>query len=444
MKPFLAENRRLLLLTIPLIANYFVEGCPGFINNAMIAHLSQQALAAGAIVSTAFTSLLLFFYGVFNAVATLISHHSGAKAIKPVGEVVKDASLLAVIFSVILLILMAFGPTLLHLAGQPEAIIILAKPYIHGLMFAVVPDFMSMVFWQFFLGLGKPKITLVSSLLYVPISIGANYVLMFGHLGFPALGMLGIGLGTAVGFWLLTLGQIIYIIYHPEYRRYFSGWFTSLGGKHLKPLMKVGLPMGVMFTIDLSFIAIVAFMVGHINITLLAAQQIGLQALSLVMITIAGLTQAISIRLGHTWGAKAYGDAPMIGLTGFIHSFVLALLCALIFWIKPMWIIGIDFNLYDANNALVIQLATGVLMVMGFYLLANSLRYAAFALLRALKDTHFPAACSFFGFYGVTLGIGYPLLFHWHGSLIQFWCLATASTFFMATAMVWRFMLKIR
>lgn len=444
MKRFISENKQLLALALPLIINYIIEACPNFINNAMIAHLGPQALAAGAIVSTSFSSLLLFFYGILVAASTLISHYHGAKETRSIGFVVRDASILALIGSAIMLIIMSFAPVLLHLAGQSPALIAIAMPYVHGLMLAVIPDFISMVFWQLFLGIGKPKVTLISSLSYVPINLIVNYALVFGHFGLPKLGMLGIGLGTAIGYSLLAIGLGIYILYHPHYRGYFKRGPAKTNVWHIKSLLRIGFPMGAMWTIDQSFFTVAAFLAGMLSVSLLAAQQIAMQITSLIMMTVAGLTQAISIRLGHIWGAKDYQYAPMIGITGIINTLLLTLIGSLVLWLWPLRIIGIDFDIHNPANLNIIEDAKPLLFIFGFYLLANALRFAAFALLRALKDTYFPAFCSLLGFYGVALGLGYPLLFYWHLSINAFWLLATCVVFIMALLMLWRFRWYLR
>ena len=444
MKRFLSENKKLLTLALPLIINYMIEACPNFINNAMIAHLGQQALAAGAIVSTSFSSLLLFFYGILVAASTLISHYYGAKEMQSIGLVVRDASVLALICSAVMLIIMSFAPSLLHMAGQSPALIAIAMPYVHGLMLGVIPDFISMVLWQLFLGIGKPKVTLISSLSYVPINLMVNYALVFGHFGLPKLGMLGIGLGTAIGYSLLAVGLGGYALCHPIYRHYFKGSSNGTNIWHIKSLLRIGFPMGAMWTIDQSFFTAAAFLVGMLDVSLLAAQQIAMQITSLIMMMIAGLTQAMSIRLGHTWGAKAYQNAPMIGITGIMNALLLALIASLVLWLWPLQLISVDFDIHNPANLKIVEDAKPLLFIFGFYILANALRYAAFALLRALKDTYFPAFCSLIGFYGIALGLGYPMLFYWHVSINHFWLLATGVVFIMALLMLWRFKWHLR
>lgn len=444
MNAFLKENKQLLILALPLIVNYFIEGCPNFINNALLAHLGQDQLAAGAIVNSAFSGVLVFFYGLLSAASTLISHHYGANEKRQITEVMRDVSLIAIVCSLALFTLLFYGTDLLSWAGQPPALIKLATPYLHGLMFAVIPDFATMVLWQFFIGLGRPNVTLISSLLYVPINILANYALMFGHFGLPALGMFGIGLGTSVGFWALFVGFFIYIFYHREYRQYFTNFLTKSERKHIKSLLALGLPMGSMWWIDTSFTMFAAFFAGKLGTTLLAAQQIGIQVTGLAGIVMAGLSQAITVRIGHTWGAKQYDSARLVTYIGFLFSFIVGLLFSSIYWFKPLWIIGIDFNIHDPRNATIIQLGSAFLFVFGFYQLANSMRYALFAVLRALKDTYFPALCSLVAYYGIATGLGYPLLFHWGGNLFQFWYLASFSVLLIIIAMYWRFTYRVK
>lgn len=431
----LKENKQLLILALPLIINYFIEGCPGFINNAMMAHLGQTELAAGAIVSTAFTSAVVFFYGLLSAASTLISLHYGAKEKKEIGEVVRDACVISIFCSVLLLVLLGYGDKFLLSVGQSPALVGLATPYLHGLMFAVIPDFGTMILWQFFIGLGRPKVTLVSSVLYVPLNIMANYILMFGKFGFPKLGMLGIGLGTAFAYAVLLVGFMVYILYQPQYRCYFNKVLLSFGNNHIFSLVKIGLPLGFMWMINMSFNIFASIFAGKLGTVLLAAQQVGLQAMGLTFMVGSGLSQAISIRIGHTWGAKNYGVTKIICGIGVLMSFTLALLFSLVFWIKPLWIVGLDFDLSVPANADVIKLSCEFLIIFGIYQVVNSIRNALFAALRALKDTVFPALCSLIGFYGIAIGLGYPLLFYWDGNLFQFWYLTTLVLIFIDMAL---------
>ncbi len=444
MQNFLKENKQLFLLAVPLVFNYFVEGWPNFANNIFLAHLGEASLAAGAIVSASFSSILLFFYGILAAVSTLIAHHYGAKEHRAIGEIMRDSIWIGLACSVILSALLWYGSDILRWVGQPPALVELATPYLHGLLFAVVPDFATMILWQLFIGIGKPKVTLISSLLYVPIGILANYTLMFGHFGFPALGMFGIGLGTAVGFWVLLIGFIIYIYLKPEYHVYFKELIRTFKPAHLMAILRIGLPMGVMFTIDLSFLMLAVFFAGKIGTTEVAAQQIGMQVAGLTFIIFAGLAQAVTVRIGHTWGAKQYHATNAICLAGVWMMGILSVLCSLLLWFKPLWIIGLDFDVTDPHNAEVVALAVTLLGAFGFFQLSNSFRYALFAVLRGLKDTLLPAFFSLIGFYGIAVGIGYPLLFSWHGTLYQFWILTSAATALIAVAMYVRFCYVIK
>jgi MATE family multidrug resistance protein len=262
---------------------------------------------------------------------------------------------------------------------------------------------------------------------------------MFGHFGFPALGMLGIGLGTAAGFWILLAGFIVYIWLMPKYHIYFKDLFSSVKSSHIAAIMRMGLPMGIMFSIDLSFLMLAVFFAGKLGTTAVAAQQIGLQITGLTFIILAGLSQAITVRIGHTWGAKDYSAASVICWSGLWMGTVLGLFFSILLWFKPLWLIGFDFDIHDPNNAEIIRVATVLLVAFGFFQLANTFRYTFFAVLRGLKDTIFPAVFSLIGFYGIAIGLGYPLLFHWHGTLFQFWMLTSAAILLIVIAMYFRF-----
>lgn len=435
------ENRTLLRLGLPLILNYFIEGCPNFINNAMIAHLGVMELAAGAIINAAFISLLLFLYGLLAASSNLIAHYNGENRVKTIGLVVKDTAYLGFICAVFLFLLLYFTGPLLHFAGQSPQVVKLGIQYAHGLMFAVIPDFASMILWQFFIGLGRTTVTLISSLCYVPINIGANYLLMFGHWGFPALGLFGIGLGTAIGYFALLIGMLIYIWMTPPCAIYFKEirWFKlSFKLSHLPALLKIGLPLGFIWGTDTTFMLGVAFFAGKLGPLVLAAQQIGIQAISLNSMTLSGWGQAISIRTGYALGSKQYQALkPIIGL-GLLWGLGFTLISSLLLWLKPLWIIGIDFNVNNPSNHHLVTLAISFLMVFGFYQLLSALRSALFAALRGFKETALPALLSLFCFYGFGLGLGYYLLFDYHLSMITFWYLMLIPLSLVVIGLYWR------
>jgi MATE family multidrug resistance protein len=438
------ESKALLWLGIPLVTSSVVEACPNFINNAMLAHLGADKLAAGALVSNAFASIMFIFYGVLSATSTLIAHSHGAGDKKTIGEIFRDAQFIALSISIPIMLLLWNGEYILQAIGQPPELVALARQYLHGLTWAVIPDFTSMILWQFFIGLGRPLITLAASLAYVPINIFANYVLMFGKFGFPALGMGGIGLGTALAFWAILIGLAAYLISQPEFRSYFYKDLLKQFNLHFKRLISLGTPIGIMWAIELFFFTLAAFYAGKVSMTVLAAQQVAIQCMLFGFVVVAGFGQAINVRIGHAWGAKDYARAMPVYISGLLLGSTYTFLLSLVFWIKPLWLIQIDFNIADPQNAAIIALAIQFFIALGVVQLCDNARYITFSALRGLKDTRFSALCSFIVFLIMMPGIGYLMVFHWHYSMVAFWWMCAVMIFGGFIAMYKRFRWLLR
>lgn len=438
------ETAALLWLGIPLVTSSVVEACPGFINNAMLAHLGADKLAAGALVSNAFAAMMFIFYGLLSATSTLIAHHHGAGEKKPIGEIFRDAQLIALSISIPIMVLLWNGEYILQAIGQPPALVTLAHGYLHGLVWAVIPDFMGMILWQFFVGLGRPLVTLTASLAYVPINIFANYTLMFGKFGFPQLGMQGIGLGTAIAYWVILFGIAGFLISRAEFRSYFSKDLLKPVSIHLKRLISLGAPVGIMWAIELFFFTIAAFYAGKISTEVLAAQQVAMQCMLFGFVVIGGLGQAMTVRIGHAWGAKEYQRVMPVYAIGMLLGLAYTLLLSLVFWLRPLWLIQIDFNVADPQNAAIVALAIQFFIALGFVQFCDNARYMTFAALRGLKDTRFSALCSFVVFLLMMPSIGYVMVFRWHYSMVGFWWMCAVLILLGFVAMYWRLRWRLR
>lgn len=420
--PLLKQELRLaLLLLLPMIVSGFIEAAPGFINNIMLARLGADKLAAGALVSMLFSTIQVLFYGIFTTVSTLISHHHGANEKDKIGKVVRDALIFSVFLSIPLMILVWHGEFLLRWLGQSAETLGLARHYLHGLTFSIIPDFASMVLWHFFIGLGKPRVTLTSTFIYVPLNIFVAYSLIFGAFGLPQLGVWGIGLGNAVAFLSVFILLLGYILLCPQYRQYFVWQQLKKHDYRLKDLIIVGLPVGFMWTTEVFFGLLMAAFIGRVSIVSLAAHQVAMQTFMFIFVIIGSIAQVMTVRIGHSYGAQQYERFPAIAYSGLmivtVYGCCVLIVCALL----PKLIIGMDFNLADPQNATVIHLATAFLLAMGIMQIFDGIRFTLFGLLRGFKDTYFSFFVSVLCFFGIALPLGYGALFYWGWSPVSFW-----------------------
>lgn len=442
-KTFFSESKILLVLAIPLIMSGVIETSVGFFSNIFLAHLGATSLAAGALVNWVFLTLMVIIWGTLSAITTLVARYYGAKKNDEIAYVLYAGLLLAsVLMLPAMLLLWNLSPIFLFF-GQAPAAVKLAQFYLHGLTWAIIPDFIITVLLQFVAGLGRTKTNLTFSLLFVPLSIFFNYSLMFGKFGFPNLGIAGIGWGAALTFWIITLGFCVYFCLSKTYRIYFKFPRWQKIVPQLLEIFQVGLPLGLTFFFEIGFFLAMSILMGRISADTLSANQIALQFFWLFSIVTFALAQGITIRVGHSVGQnnkKAVNNATFVGV---FYSTIFMVLVAIVYWGFPEKLIAMDFNLHDAKNASIVRLAKEFLALAALVQLFEAPRFALFGALRGLKDTRFTLFTSVLIFWIIALPLGAIALSYGFAGYGIWWATILAEIIGIFL-LVWQYRRKVK
>lgn len=410
----LKESKILILLAIPLIMSGFVESSIGFSSTFFLAHLGRYELAAGALASWLFITLMVIMWGILTAVSVLVARHYGAQDHHAITRVLRDSFLLAFFLTIPAVLLLWYGAPLLLLLGEPKSVVVLAQLYLHSLMWGIPADFVLLILQQFLIGLGHARANLLLTLLWVPLNVALNYSLIFGKFGMPALGISGIGWGTSITFWITSLLLLAYLYGSQYYRPYFAFKAVKTLPSQLADLCRVGLPMGGMFCLEIAYFFTLSLLMGRINYQALAANQITLQYLWQISVVTGCLSQAITIRSGHAIGANNMQNCKKTLMAGTTLAMTFMLLVAIVYCFFPEIIIGIDLNTRIAGNQEIVKLAKRFLILCAIFQIAETLRFSAFGILRSLKDTLFAFCTSLLTFWGVAIPLGCWMAFHLH------------------------------
>jgi multidrug resistance protein, MATE family len=443
-KLYLKDASLLLKLGMPLVLSGMMESSVGFLSTLFLARLGQQELAAGALVTWVFVTLMMILWGILTSVSVLIAKQYGKKNDKEISLILRDGLLLAVFLTIPAFILLWNMAPILLLFGQSDAVVTLANAYLHGLAWGLLPDFVGIVLLHFLIGLGHARSNMVFSILWVPTNIICNYILMFGKFGLPSLGIAGIGWGTTLSYWITTLGLTIYILLNRHYKRYISNipWF---GPAHfLRKIIKVGLPMGTMYCIEVGFFLTITLSIGTLGTQVLAANQIALQYSGQLIAVVFSIAQAVTVRMGHALGASETAAAERAGYAGIFISTTLMSIAALCYWFFPEKLIGLDFDVHNPKNSEIVSYAKNFLAICALFQIMEAVRITLFGALRSLGDNHFTLFISIISFWCVALPLGYlfSIQLHWGG--YGFWWGMVIGAIFSMTLLFWRFRYKIK
>lgn len=437
---FLSEVKACLFLAIPLAGAQLAQSATGFVDTVMMGLLGSQNLAAGAIGATSFTACLIIGSGIVSAVSPLAAEAFGAGKTDAIGQIVRQGLLLALLLAMPITLLLWLGGDLLVMLGQAASTADLADGYLKAIAWGYFPGLGVAVLRNFVAALSITRPIIVTIVLGTLLNVVGNYILMFGTLGFPALGLAGIGWASVLSLWSMFIGLGIYILKQSRFKPYRV--FHHLGrfqARVFGELVQVGLPIGVLAAVETGLFTVTTFLMGRLGTTTLAAHQIALQSAAITFTVSLGISVATTVRVGQLIGQNKPRDARLAGYIGIALGGVFMGGMALVFWVIPTQIVSLYIDVTNPANTTVVTLAKSLLGVAAMFQIADGVQVAAVGALRGLKDTRVPMAIGVLSYWCIGLTSGYWLgLEAGLGGVGLWWGLAIGLAV-AAVILTWRF-----
>ncbi len=385
-KTFFQEMRATLVLAVPLIIGQASNVGMSFVDTLMAGRLSPQDLAAVAIGATLWNALTLMLIGTLLAVPAFISQFDGAGQRDRMAPFVRQALWLALSIALAVLLLGRHTQGVMQLIGIPDEVIPLADAYLRGITWGA-PAMGGYLVLRFFCdGLGRTRPTMFIGLMGMILNIPADYVLMYGKLGFPAMGAQGCGIATAVVLWCQFLVVSLFVVRAQPYRflNLLRDWEWPRP-ERLWSIIKVGGPIGAAIFVEASLFVSATLLMGSLGTTAIAGHQIALNFASLMFMVPLGTALAITVRVGNAVGRGEMAEARFRGFAGIGLIIATGVLAAIIILLLRDEIVA----LYTADPA-VSALAVSLLLFAAWFQVPDGVQIASTGALRGLKDTAVP------------------------------------------------------
>lgn len=413
--PWLNELRATVTLGLPLILTNLSQMAMTVTDVIFIGRLGPSALAASALGANLYALVMLFSLGLVTATAPMMAHDLGINrhSVREVRRTVRQGFWTAFIICIPAGIILWNGEAILLAIGQPPELAAQAGHYLHAMQWALPPFLIYLVLRSFVSALERPQWAFIAGIGGILFNIVANWVLVFGHLGFPALGIFGSGLATAMATLFLCLMLVLAINLDRRFRRYkLFGNVWKPDWRRLKDLWKLGLPIAALSTFEVSIFNAAAFMMGWLGEAELAAHAVAIQIASLSFMVPLGLAQAITVRVGRASGSQDIDGIARAGWTGIGVGLIAMVMLALIMVVFPRTMIGAFVDLYNPANEPVIAFAVSFLLLAALFQLVDGAQVLTIGALRGLKDTRIPMLFAVIGYWGVGLPMSALLAFY--------------------------------
>ncbi len=407
-----SEVKELVLLAGPVVAAQLGQISLGFVDTVMVGRLGSAELAGVALGNATFFFTLIVCMGVVVAVGPMVSQAFGAGRHDPIGRSVRQGLWLGLALAVPAFLILTNVAPFWRLIGQDEATVVMAQAYLRAIVWGFLPFLWFVALRSFVEAVSRPWPVTCIVFVGVLLNVGANYVLMFGKLGFPALGLVGTGWASTIVYWFLLLALAGYVQAVPRFRRFRV--FARLRRPdpvYFRELFRIGWPIGVSYGIEAGLFMVTAFMIGTLGAMPLAAHQVAIQCAAFTFMVPLGVGIATSVRVGLAVGRGDAAGARWAGYLGVLLAGAFMLCAAVAFWVIPRPIISLYLDLGDPANAEVVRLAVTLLGVAAFFQIFDGVQVAAAGGLRGLKDTRMPMLIGFLSYWLLGLSIGYALGF---------------------------------
>lgn len=401
------EARRTVALALPIIVGQVGNVLMGVVDTVMIGQVGRVPLAASAFANNVLVVFLVSGFGVLSAVSVLVARAHGASRPEECGEYLRHGLAASLVAAVVMGGAIVLGLPWLSLFGQPVEVVAEAGPYLAIVAWTLLPVLLFHCLKQYCEGLSAPMAPMLFTLASIILNGLLNWVLIYGNLGAPALGLVGAGWATLAARLLALLALGLFVAFAPRFHgRRPLRFLAPLQGKRLRELFQVGLPIGLQVLFEVGVFSAAGLMVGWIGTVPLAAHQIAMSCVSMTFMVPLGLSFAVGVRISQAAGAGEADRLRVIGHGGLAVAWVFMGACAVVFLVGGKWIAGAF--VHDAvAEAPVIALAARLLVVAGVFQLFDGTQVVSIGSLRGIMDVRAPTFVTFVAYWVVALPAGY-------------------------------------
>lgn len=384
---------------------------------AMTGHASADDLAAVALASSVWSTVLVTIIGVMMAVNAVVAHEVGADSTKNIAHIVRQALWQALGIGLLACVVVNISAMVFDHLGMTPLVRDKATQFIHIISIGLPPFAAYRVLYGYSASLNQTKPAMVIALLALLLNIGMNWLLIYGHWGLPKLGALGCAWSTGSIMWMMLAAMIWWIRRGPAYRSTMplNRWEKPCWPE-IARMLKIGIPIGVTYCAEISAFAIVGLLVARFGVVSIAAHQIALNFISLVFMVPLSVGIGLITRVGMAVGEGALRRARFVSWVGVGVSLAFGVVSAtLIILFRHAIAAGY------ATDPAVQDVTARLLLLAALFQLSDSTQVAAASAIRGYKVTRPPMLIHLLAFWGCAvplgcvLGLGYlpDWVAHW-------------------------------
>jgi MATE family, multidrug efflux pump len=407
-----AEVRATLALAAPLAAANLAQMAMGVTDMVMVGRLGAMPLAAAGLGAMLYFTCGVMLQGVLSAVAPLAAHAFGAGDRGAAGRTAGAGLALALFLALPFVAALASLHRLLQALGYDAALAVEIGRFLQAIVWGG-PAFLGFAVLRSLLAvLSHTRAVMAVLLVCVAGNAVLNWVLIYGHLGAPALGVAGSGYASAINQWLILAGLALCTRMMPG--------VASLGvlrsafaanRSEMASILRLGVPIGGIMGIELGVFLAAGILMGLLGAAALGAHQLVLNCAGITFMVPLGLGQAATVRVAYELGAGRVLAARQAGFVALALGVGFMGATAVVLWTIPQAIIAVYVDIADPANRETVRIARSLIAIAAIFQVFDGMQVIAAGALRGFKDSFIPMLLATCGYWGAGFAGGWIFAF---------------------------------
>lgn len=430
--PFYKSN---FSLAFPVVISQLGHMFTMVADSVMVGQLGTIPLAACALGNSILGVFLVSGIGLSQGITPLVAQENGKNNKFICGKYLEQGVLISIITGIFLFGIVAIIAQKLAILDQPTEVEVAAKDYLLIIGASIIPLMVYQSFRQFAEGLEYTKQAMYVSIIGNIVNIIFNFLLIYGWLGFPKMGLVGAGIGTLISRVFMGFIMAYYVIKSKNFKPYLENFkLHQPDFIKIKQIFKLGFPIALQYFFEVGAFSGAAIMVGWIGAKELAAHQIAINLAAFTYMGASGIGVAATIKAGNAMGKKDFKELKLSAISSY-HLVILYMVITAIIFLTCNTLLPCIY----IRDERVILIAAQLLIVAAFFQISDGIQVVGVGILRGLSDVKIPTIITWVAYWVIGLPLGYVLGFTFKMGAIGIWISLSLALTAAAILLYYRF-----
>ncbi|OFY84893.1 MAG: MATE family efflux transporter [Bacteroidetes bacterium RIFCSPLOWO2_12_FULL_35_15] len=399
--------RKTFFLAYPVVLSQLGHIMVGVVDTAMVGQIGTIPQAAVALANSLYILVLVFGLGVSYGVTPLVAVADSSKNHSENAALLKHGILINTAMGVLLFLLLIMISPMLNYFNQKQEVVDMAIPFLNVMMLGMIPLCIFSGFKQFTEGLSFTRVAMLITVGTNILNILLNYLMIFGHWGFPEMGLMGSCWASFISRVVMALAMFAYVYYNKNFKIYWHNFnFKNISKDLTKKILALGVPSGLQWVFEVGAFSCAVIMIGWISPMAQAAHQVALSIAATTYMMASGLSAAASVRVGNQLGLKSKEGVRTAGFSAVVMALVFMSFTAICF-ILFRNVLPVFFSIEPE----VISISASLLIIAAFFQLSDGTQVVCLGALRGIKDVTIPTIITLIAYWIIGLPMSYFFAF---------------------------------